>query len=275
MRGELDARPDERVAALAAREKGVLSLDDLLACGLTHDQIERRQRRGHLHRRHRGVYVVGHAEAPLEARWLAAVKACRPTGVLAGFAAAAATGLVRWDGRPIEVLVRGAGTRVVPGLVVHRTAALPRHDVVRRDGIPMTSAPRTAVDLAAILPYTPLRRAIRQGLSLERFTLTDVRRVHARLGPRRGSANLVGILALDSAPTRSDLEDAVLDLILAATMRPPAVNVPLRLAGRRIVPDFRWGRPSPHRRGRRRPLARRPALAVRRRAAPGPPRGPR
>ena len=43
-------------------------------------------------------------------------------------------------------------------------------------------------------------------------------------------------------PTRSVLEDIVLDLLLAAGFEHPDVNKPLILSGRRVVPDFRWPR---------------------------------
>ena len=73
--------------------------------------------------------------------------------------------------------------------------------------------------------------------------LVDLSQLVARLhgpGPRRGRATLARILATGPAPTRSDLEDAVLDLLLRGGLAHPDVNVPLWLDGRRIVPDFRW-----------------------------------
>jgi len=60
-----------------------------------------------------------------------------------------------------------------------------------------------------------------------------------RLGPRRGSGNLRRVLAT-AAPTRSELEDVVFDLIVDAGFVRPDVNRPLLLAGRRVIPDFRW-----------------------------------
>jgi hypothetical protein len=45
-----------------------------------------------------------------------------------------------------------------------------------------------------------------------------------------------------AAPTRSVLEDVVLDLVLRGGLEPPDVNVPLILSGRRVIPDFRWPR---------------------------------
>ena len=60
------------------------------------------------------------------------------------------------------------------------------------------------------------------------------------LGPRRGTASLTKILATGPAPTRSELEDAVLDLLLEGGIPHPDVNRPLTIDGRRVIPDFRW-----------------------------------
>jgi hypothetical protein len=61
-----------------------------------------------------------------------------------------------------------------------------------------------------------------------------------RLGPRRGTATLTRIIATGIPPTRSELEDAVLDLITRGGFAPPDVNKPITVDGRRIKPDFRW-----------------------------------
>jgi hypothetical protein len=48
------------------------------------------------------------------------------------------------------------------------------------------------------------------------------------------------IIADGPVPTRSLLEDVVLDLIASAGLEPPDVNVPIVVGGRRVIPDFRW-----------------------------------
>src|SRR4051794_656287 len=110
--------PDVLVAELAARQWGVMSLEDLRRCGLSAKAVARRTRRGHLHPIHRGVYVVGHPRPPLEGRFVAAVKACGASAVLSHFSAAALWGIVAWDERHPEVTVPPTGTRVHVGLRV-------------------------------------------------------------------------------------------------------------------------------------------------------------
>jgi very-short-patch-repair endonuclease len=180
---------------------------------------------------------VGHRNVPLEGRFLAAVKACGPNAVLSHFSAATLYGLVHWDDRYPEVTA--PAKRAHRGIRVHRSSMLEVDDVTRHNGIPATTPARTLVDLAATFEYQALRRAVREA----QRTLVTIRQLTSaldRLGPRRGVTKLAKILATGHAPTRSELEDAVLDLILAGGLQHPHVNRPLTIAGRRVIPDFRW-----------------------------------
>ncbi|HSI80751.1 MAG TPA: DUF559 domain-containing protein [Solirubrobacterales bacterium] len=149
--------------------------------------------------------------------------------------------MIDWEnGRYPEVSVPGDSTRVHPGIKVHRTRRLDRRDVVRWRGIPITTPARTLLDLAAELPSHTLRRAIRRAQGLGAVSVPQLLEVLERLGPRPGSARLRSVIATGPAPTRSVLEDVVLDLILSGGLAHPDVNMPLAIAGRRIIPDFRW-----------------------------------
>jgi hypothetical protein len=242
MRHQGSTRPDVAVAALAAEQLGVLCVDDLRACGLTTEGIARRVRNGRLHRIHRGVYAVGHSSVSFEARCLAAVKACRPTAALSHFSAAALWGVVRWDDRYPEVTVPATIRRAHPGLRVHRSRTLTREDVSRHRGIPITTPARTLVDLASMLDHRSLRRAVRQAQALQLTSVPQLAQALRAAGPRRGATKVARILATGPAPTRSELEDIVLDLILKAGFEHPDVNVALVVGGRRLIPDFRWPR---------------------------------
>jgi Protein of unknown function (DUF559) len=235
-----DSRPDVRVARLAAEQWGVLSLDELRACGLTRDAVSRRVRGGRLHPMYRAVYAVGHANLPLEGRFLAAVKACGAGAVLSHFSAAALWGFVDWDDRRLDVTVTGTTIRTHSGLRVHRTCVLDPADVIHHRGVRVTSAARTLVDLASVLDVRALRRAVRQAQALQRVSIRQLLAMLDRLGPRRGTRQLAGIIGAGAAPTRSELEDVVLDVLLRGGLSHPAVNVALVLDGRRVVPDFRW-----------------------------------
>jgi very-short-patch-repair endonuclease len=240
MPDKLPPRSDVLVARRAADAWGVLSLDELFACGLSRDAVSDRALNGRLHPLHRGVYAVGHANLPLEGRFLAAVKACGPTAVLSHHSAAALWGFAQWDDRYPEVTVFGAWSCRHPRLRIHRTTTLDLDDRARHHGIPVTSPARTLLDLAARLDHRPLRSATRRAQSLHRVNVRQLVDVLARHRRRRGCARLARIIATGPAPTRSELEDATLDLMLRGGLAHPDVNVALWLSGRRVVPDFRW-----------------------------------
>ena len=227
-------RPDVLVARLAAQQWGVLSLDELRSCGLSRDAVESRVRSGHLHPLYRGVYAVGHTKLTLEGAFLAAVKACGPTAHLSHFSAAALYGLVRWDYRYPQVTV--TAKRRHAGIRIHRTT-IP--DATHHQGIAVTTPARTLIDLAGQLDYRTLRRTVREA-QRQLVTIPQILDTLDHLGPRPGITNLTKILATGPAPTRSELEDTTLDLLLNAGFQHPDVNQPLNINGRTLIPDFRW-----------------------------------
>jgi hypothetical protein len=213
--------PDRAVARLAAGQWSVLSVDELLACGLSHKCIEVRVRRGQLHPRHRDVYAVGHPNIPLEGRFLAAVKACGHDALLSRYAAACLRGYLVFDGRPIDVTA--PTKRSHPGINTHRGTR--ERTIVK--GIPVTNPVDTLIDLARQVDLPLLTRAVRNA-KLSEQELAAL--------PRQGKFKQI----LSTAPTVSRLEDIVLDLILSGGLEHPEVNQPYILPGRVVYPDFRW-----------------------------------
>lgn len=210
--------PDSRVAEKAAGEWGILSRAELHACGLTDSAITTRVRSGRLHRVHRGVYAVGHTGLTRNGIFLAAVKACGEGAVLSHFSAAALWDLLPWD-QQRKPDVAAPRKHELPGVNTHRANKPPPQ--LRYDRIPVTTPARTLADLSSMLPLKPLRRAVREALTRKRIT------------PQEATT----ILKETPAPTRSDLEDLVLQLLHDAGFEPPHVNEPLPNG---FVPDFRW-----------------------------------
>jgi hypothetical protein len=113
------------------------------------------------------------------------------------------------------------------GITAHRCRLDPRDRTVR-DGIPVTSIPRTLLDLAEILKPAQLQRSYERA---ERLRVLDVAAIHELLGRsngRRGVAALRDVLAYDpsrAAEASSELELRFLDLLRAAGLPLPQVNV--------------------------------------------------
>jgi hypothetical protein len=58
---------------VASAQWGVISLQQLVDCGVSSDAADRWRRAGRLHTIHRGVYALGHPSIPIEGRLTAAL----------------------------------------------------------------------------------------------------------------------------------------------------------------------------------------------------------
>jgi hypothetical protein len=220
---------DRTLARLASSSHGVVTRAQLLAAGLTLDEIRHRLHSGALLREYRGVYRVGHRAPSVEARYLAAVWACGENALLSGRAAAHLLGLLATPPSMPEVTV--PTERRVPGIRTHRTRS--PLDAMSWRGIPVTTPARTLVDLSSVLAVEALARAcheagIRYG--------TAPGEVEAILGVRRGAKKLRRVLRGDEHVSLSALERRFLVLLRAAGLPLPLTNRP---AGGRYV-DCRW-----------------------------------
>lgn len=229
------------MARRARSQGGVVTARQLAACGIDSDAITVRVRRGQLHPLYRGVYAVGHDALTPVASFAAAVLACGAGAVLSDYAAAAHLGMRRAGDRFPEVTVPRAGGRRIDGIRVHRRQLDPR-DVCTRDGIRVTRPARTILDVAATMPPAALRRMVRQAQAERIVTMRQLLDVLARHRGHRGAAKLRAVIADGPTPTRSELEDHVLALVVQAGIERPEINPRLEIDGRRVEPDLLWRR---------------------------------
>jgi predicted transcriptional regulator of viral defense system len=208
----------------------VITSPQLAAAGLTSGAISQRVRTGRLHPLYRGVYAVGHNRLSQEAKWLAAVLAAGENAALSHEAAARHWNIWRRKADGIDVIVPGQ-RRARKGIKVHRCRTLAAKDVTVYRGIPITTVPRTLVDLATTLTAAQLANVIHEAAFRNRFDERATRQAMERASGR-DLTNLHAALqahASGSAGTRSDLEDA----FLAQTKTEPLVNT-------KIEVDFYW-----------------------------------
>lgn len=98
------------IAALATRQRGVVTAEQLCMAGFDRSAIKRRLRTGYLRPIHRNVYLVGHAAAPEGAAEMAAMLARGDGSVISHRSAARLWKLppfVEWRG-PVEISVPAA-----------------------------------------------------------------------------------------------------------------------------------------------------------------------
>jgi very-short-patch-repair endonuclease len=234
---------DEAIAVLAERQHGVVGRWQLLAIGLGARAIRHRVETGRLHPAHRGVYAVGHRRLSKEGRWMAAVLAAGRDAVLS-HASAAGLWAIRYPANQHTEVTAPRRIRPPRGIRAYRRP-LPPDEVTVERGIPVTTVPRTLLDLAAVLPPRQVERAIEEA-EVRRLddplSLTDL---VERYPGRRGTGVVKSILALNrigSTITRSGLEEAFLSFIEAHSLPSPDLNAAIKVSGRWFEADCAWRR---------------------------------
>jgi very-short-patch-repair endonuclease len=113
------------------------------------------------------------------------------------------------------------------GIRVHRARELHPHDHTRRDGIAVTSVPRTLLDLATVATPKLLARAVNEADRQGRLNRRAARELLDRNKGRRGVKRLRAVIAAVSPGTRrtrSDFETAFLDRCRKHRIELPQVN---------------------------------------------------
>jgi hypothetical protein len=225
---------DRVIEQLASRSHGVVTRRELLEAGITRAEIESRLRKGGLLREYRGVFRVGHRAPSVEARYLTAVCAAGAGALLAGRAAAYLYGLIKGSPPPAEVIT--VGKRRLAGVRTRDTRRIDPRDAATYVGIPITTVPRTLVDLAGVLDAEALGGACHEAGIKYRVTPAQVRLVIDRRPNTPGVQQLWRILDGDDPVTISRLERRFVKLIRDAGLPLPVTNKPA--GGRRV--DCRW-----------------------------------
>jgi hypothetical protein len=225
------------VAALAARQNGVVARWQLLSLGFTADGVRHLLRSNRVLPVARGVYAVGRRELGQLGEWTAAVLACGPGALLSHGSGAKLWGIGDERSTLVEISVTVGRPRRRPGVVVHRRSRLRAVDRAVHRGVPVTSVAATVVDLASYLPTGPVERAIREA---DKLGLVDADELRVEIGsmPQRpGIRALRAILdRLHLVLTDSELERRFLPLAAAAGL--PVPQTQAQVNGYRV--DFYW-----------------------------------
>jgi very-short-patch-repair endonuclease len=207
----------------------VVSRRQLLELGFGPATITRRIRDGRLNPVHAGVYLVGHEAAPELALEMAATLACRGA-VLSHRTAARLWRLIELPSTlPIDVTVDRGWAPARARIRVHRVGPIDRRDIRDFRGIPITSPPRTILDLAFALDLPRLEAVVATG---ERRGIVRTAELEEQLGRnrgRRGAPALAMLLGRIAKPalTRSVAERRLLSLLRSRGLRGFNTNVPI------------------------------------------------
>lgn len=219
---------ERRLLRLARGQHGLVTRAQALEVGLSPSAWTHLIQGGRLIRVHRGVARTVTSPETTHQRALAAVLA------LGGGVVSHTTAAELW-GAPVRAstahvtLPRRVRYRSLAGTRVHtcNRASFPAH--VRRDGVPLTTARRTLVDLAAVEDDEHVARALSHFLVKRWVTLASIEAEVARRAGRgyRGAAVLRRVLGTwDRSPQapESELEVAVRQLLTRAGLPLPALQ---------------------------------------------------
>jgi very-short-patch-repair endonuclease len=218
---------DHDIAGLADRQYGRVGGWQLRAMGFGRGAIRHRVAAGRLFRVHRDVYAVGHSVPSLRGSFMEAILACGPAAVLSHLSAARQWDLLRAAGARVHVTVPGRSRRGRDGIVVHSVRSFDVRDWGHIDGIPVTSLPRTLLDLAELVHDRQLRRALEEAERLDLLDLGAVRETLGRSPGRRGARPLklaLGAMYSEARHTKSDFEALLLELCREVGMPQPVMN---------------------------------------------------
>jgi hypothetical protein len=197
-----ESRPHEeqrsaRLAAVASRQWGAVTYQQLRKAGFSKGEIYGLVERGFLVAMHRGVYVLGALSPAPEQRWAAALLAGGKGAVLSHTTAAAHYGLLP----PREVIEVSAPKRRRGDerLKIHQRRSI---EITRHEGLPTTTVARTLLDMAAA--RWPIDRLTQEAAARGLIPLDDLRAFAASKRGERGAPALV--LAAGQPLVRSRME---------------------------------------------------------------------
>jgi hypothetical protein len=215
------------VASVASKQHGVVGRWQLLELGLTPSSIQRGVGRGLLHPVFQGAYAAGFGALNRNARLMAAVLVGGENAMLSHRTGGALLRMIVSYPNRIDVTAIRCGRSRHDGILVHRPRRLPLEERWIRDGIPVTSASRTLIDLAAILSQRELREAVH---AADRHRILHIDRIERMLRAtpgRHGTDKLESILSTyrPMPDSRSWLQDRFLFECDLAGIPRPAVDV--------------------------------------------------
>jgi hypothetical protein len=222
-KGEGMLTPDQRIARVAERQHGVFTFSQALACGFTTHVIEYRLATKRWVRIHKGVYRFAGTVRTFEQATMARVLGSGPGAVAFRRTAAALFEIEGAERRIVEVAV---GCERKPQLA-HRCSTLRPSDLTLIDVIPVTTPPRTIIDLASVLERDPLEDALDDMI---RRTLVRPRSLQERLEAmqRRGSLGLGVLLELVRTRTVRDVPGSRLENIVRRALTRARLPEPVR-----------------------------------------------
>jgi very-short-patch-repair endonuclease len=133
----------------------------------------------------------------------------------------------------------------LPGVVCHRSLAIPDRDRTRRRGIPVTSVARALVDISGRTTVEELGKLVDEALRARILKLPDLASCVGRLRPARGRRlsvvrECLGLRLTGYDPGDSDLETRAVSALIHRGLPAPRQQYGVRLDGRKFLLDLAY-----------------------------------
>ena len=214
--------------ALAGRQYNRFSRQQLEDLGFSPKAIECQLAARRIVRVEEGVFAMPPVLGDDHGLWMAATLTA-PRSFINRLSAACAWGVL--EHRPsFETIVRPGrgGPKRCGGIVVYRSSVL-EGETTTFDEIPITTMPRTLLDLACFVSQNALARALRDSVRLRRTTMRELGDHLGLFRGRRGSQRLATAIAryngLPLVRARSGAEIRALELLRDSGRPMPRLNV--------------------------------------------------
>jgi very-short-patch-repair endonuclease len=193
---------------VAGDQNSVITTAQLMNCGCSKAMISRRVAQLRLYPKHRGVYAVGRADLSPAGVCHAAALAVGEDAVVSHRAAGLLDGFWPREIEAVDITVARRGPRDRLGIRIHRVTELPRSDWRWCQGMRVTTADRTILDLAATLRSDHVfRRTVHEALVQRRVSEHALRKAIDTHPGHPGANRLAGEIKDGAKPTRSGFED--------------------------------------------------------------------
>lgn len=208
--------------AIARDQRGVFTLAQAEACGLPRRTVAGRAAQGLYDVIHPGVYGLAGSDDTWTRAVVGAILSASEPAAASHETAARLWGMADRKPRIIEVVSRRHLRVKRDGFTVHESKDLVNHDIVQLDGVPITTAARTVVDLGASAPLWLVAKCLDTGLRKRLFTIWDVHRFMCRVArPGRTGVGTIRPLVEERLTwegiTESDLEDLFRKIVASSS----------------------------------------------------------
>jgi hypothetical protein len=232
------------ILTIAAAQLGIVTFEQLLAAGLSRNQIQRRLAAGSLVSLYRGVYTTTLTLPTIEQRALAACLATRVRAFASHSTALVLLGIADVPTSKIDVTVPSDVRIRIPGVNAHRSGVLGPRESSARGPLVVSRPARALIDSAGLFGELEIESfvdsAIRGRMLTPRSLLIEASRQGFANRPGLGVLRRLATQRSGEGSSESELEDRAVRLLRRFGLPRPVRQYMVTLSGRVLRFDLAY-----------------------------------